>query len=255
MMSRVAIILVPYHLDEFLPDLDPPLPPGHDVTTVVEPLPDGDTWGRLAALYHPVADLVTRHTRAGRPVRVVSGDCTTALATMAGLRHAGLDPGVVWFDAHGDLQTPETTTSGYLGGMPLRLLLGYRPDLIGTALGLAPVPPERTLLVGARDLDPPEAEYLATAPVGRVDVPALAADDLPAGPLLVHLDLDVLDDGELPGLRYPVGGGPTAGELLDAVDRILATGRVAALEVACTWYPGRPDPDGRRAALLARLLA
>jgi arginase family enzyme len=59
-----------------------------------------------------------------------------------------------WFDAHGDVQTLETTASGYLGGLPLRLLVGYRPELIATGLGLRPVPEHQVLLVGARDLDP-----------------------------------------------------------------------------------------------------
>jgi arginase len=52
----------------------------------------------------------------------VLGDCTTALGTVAGLRHAGMDPGIVWFDAHGDVQTLETTASGYQGELPLRPL-------------------------------------------------------------------------------------------------------------------------------------
>ena len=73
---------------------------------------------------------------------------------MAGLQRAGLDPAVVWFDGHGDVQSLETTTSGYLGGLPLRILVGYRPELIADALGLRPVPEERAVLVDARDLDP-----------------------------------------------------------------------------------------------------
>ena len=71
---------------------------------------------------------------------VLSGDCTTWLGTVAGLQRAGLDPGIAWFDAHGDVQTLETTTSGYLGGLPLRQLTGYRPGLIADGLGLRPVP-------------------------------------------------------------------------------------------------------------------
>ncbi|MFZ2044446.1 MAG: arginase family protein, partial [Trebonia sp.] len=99
-------------------------------------LPPGDTWARLAALYRQLAGAVSDAVRHGdRPV-VVSGDCTTALGTVAGLQHAGIDPGIVWFDAHGDVQTLETTASGYLGGLPLRLLVGYRPELIATDLGL-----------------------------------------------------------------------------------------------------------------------
>jgi arginase len=127
----VDVIGVPYHLDEYLPDLDLPLAPAAVVTA---DLPPGDPWERLAFLYSRVARAV-----AGGPAVVESGDCTTALGTVAGLHHAGVDPAIVWFDAHGDVQTLETTASGYLGGLPLRLLAGYRPELIAGRLGLRPV--------------------------------------------------------------------------------------------------------------------
>jgi arginase len=226
---------VPYHLDEYLPDLDFPLEAGEIITA---DLPPGDTWARLAVLYSQVADAVAGAVRRGsRPV-VLSGDCTTALGTVAGLQRAGLDPGVVWFDAHGDVQTLETTTSGYLGGFPLRMLVGYRPELIATELGLRPVAEQQVLLAGARDLDPPEAAYLGNALISRAAVPELDAADLPDGPLYVHLDLDVIDPGVVPGLRYPASGGPGRAQVAAALGLLLATGRVAAVGIACTWHPG-----------------
>jgi arginase len=226
---------VPYHLDEYLPDLDFPLEAGEIITA---DLPPGDTWARLAVLYSQVADAVAGAVRRGsRPV-VLSGDCTTALGTVAGLQRAGLDPGVVWFDAHGDVQTLETTTSGYLGGFPLRMLVGYRPELIATELGLRPVAEQQVLLAGARDLDPPEAAYLGNALISRAEVPELDAADLPDGPLYVHLDLDVIDPGVVPGLRYPASGGPGRAQVAAALGLLLATGRVAAVGIACTWHPG-----------------
>src|SRR4051794_4119588 len=141
------MIFVPYHLDERLFGLEADLPatPG---TTVTAELPEGDVWARLAALYDRVADVVAAQETT--PI-VVSGDCTVSLAAVTGLQRAGVDVGVVWFDAHGDVQTPETTTSGYIGGMPLRLIVGYRPELIAERLGLRAVPEERAVLAGARD--------------------------------------------------------------------------------------------------------
>jgi arginase len=136
------------------------------------------------------------------------------------------------------VQTPETTASGYLAGMPLRLLTGYRPELIAARLGLRPVPEDRIVLAGARDLDPPEVAYLAAAPIRRREVADLTAADLPAGPLYVHVDLDVIDGAALPGLRYPAPGGPGAAQLADKLRLLLSTGQVAALAIACTWYPG-----------------
>jgi len=186
----VTVILVPYHLDEHQPDLDYPLEP--DVVATAG-RPAGDVWERLGTLYSNVAAQVAATARTGgRPV-VISGDCTTSLGTMAGLQRAGVDAGIVWFDAHGDVQTLETTSSGYLGGIPLRVLAGYRPELIAGRLGLRAVPESQIALVGARDLDPPEVAYLAGAQIRQLPTAGLDAAQLPGGPLYLHVDLDVID--------------------------------------------------------------
>jgi arginase len=236
----VTVLRVPYHLDEYLSELDLPLDPAScgPVRTITADLPPGDPWTRLTALYRQVADAVAAAAGQGtRPV-VVSGDCTTSLGIVAGLQRAGLDPGIVWFDAHGDVQTPQTSASGYLGGMPLRILTGYRPGLIADGLGLRPVPEHRIVLAGARDLDPPEAAYLDGAAIGRAGITDLDPAVLPDGPLYVHLDLDVIDPAFLPGLKYPAPGGAGLADITGALGRLLATGRVAAVGIACTWYPG-----------------
>jgi arginase len=202
-------------------------------------LPAGAIWSRLAALYGAVVRAVTRgRADDGRPVVVACGDCLTALGTVAGLQAVGIEPGIVWFDAHGDVQTPETSSSGYLAGMALRLLTGYRPELIASRLGLKPVPEDRIVLVGARDLDPPEVTYLDQTPIHRCQVSELSVAGLPDGPLFVHVDLDVIDGTQLPSLRYPTPDGPDAGQVADALSLLLSTGRVAAISIACTWFPG-----------------
>lgn len=232
-MTAMTRFLVPYHLDEHLPQFDSPSEP--DVT-ITSNLPDGGTWERLAHLYRSVAAAVARDVQdGGRPV-VMSGDCTTSLATVAGLQRAGVDPAVVWFDAHGDIQTLETTTSGYLGGMPLRILIGYRPELISDALGLRPIPEDRIALVDARDLDPPEAEFLATSAIHRYDVDQLA--DIPEGQIYLHVDFDVVTPDDLPGLLFPAAGGPGLDAVTAAIGRVIATGRVVATGLGCTWSAG-----------------
>src|SRR5437773_3006094 len=180
----MSVIQVPYHLDEYLPDLDVPLPPDAVITP---DLPAGDVWGRLSALYSSLAAAVADEAGSGgRPV-VLSGDCTTALGTVSGLQRGGVEAGIVWFDAHGDVQTLETTTSGYLGGLPLRLLVGYRPELIATGLGLRAVPESHVTLVGARVLAPPEVSYLAGAHLRRCAVGVRDAAGLTVGPLRLPL--------------------------------------------------------------------
>src|SRR4051794_13760848 len=98
-------LLVPYHQDEFLPDLGAALPPGTPTVTVTAELPaDARGWSRLAPLYRAVADAVQSGVRAGEVSTVVSGCCGVSLGVLAGLQRAGVEAGVVWFDAHGDVQ-------------------------------------------------------------------------------------------------------------------------------------------------------
>ncbi|WP_432982672.1 arginase family protein [Dactylosporangium sp. CA-233914] len=241
------MIFVPYHLDERLFGLEADLPGAPETVVTVE-LPDGDIWARLASLYDRVANAVAGEVEQGRRPVVLSGDCAVSLGVVAGLQRGGEDVGVVWFDAHGDVQTLETTTSGYIGGMPLRLLVGYRPGLIAERIGLRAVSEERAVLVDARDLDPAEEEYLAGATLMRYNINEIRPPD---GKFLIHVDLDVVDPAELPGLMFPVGGGPSGGALLAAVGELVATGRVAGIDVACTW---RPDGgDARRRNLVEAL--
>ncbi|WP_219414550.1 arginase family protein [Pseudonocardia nigra] len=240
------VIAVPFHLDEPLPAFDPPLAPGR---TVAPALPAGSPWQRMAALYAEVADAVAADVTAGRVPVVVSGDCTTSLGVVTGLQRAGVAPSVVWFDAHGDVQTPETSASGYLGGVPLRQLVGGAERSAPDHLGLRPLAESDVVLVDARDLDPPEADYLATSAIRRCGVDEVAAA-LPDGPLYLHVDVDVVDPQDLPGLLFPAPGGPPLAGVAAAVRSVLATGSVVAVGLACTWQPG-----SGAAGILARLAA
>lgn len=243
-------ILLPYHLDEHVPELQVPLRPE---LTVERELPEGDAWARMAALYRPLAEQVTELAARGQVPVVQSGDCTASMGVVAGLQHAGLQPSVVWFDGHGDVQTVETTSTGYLGGLPLRIIAGYRPELIGTALALSPVAEEQIVLVEARDLDPPERQYLDTAAIRHIATEDLTADDIPGGPVYLHIDFDVINPDALPGLMIPAEGGPSADTVAAAVRRVVATGRVAAVGLACTWRPDADDPIGHVNAVMTAL--
>jgi arginase len=247
----MTTILVPYHIDDPVPDLDVPLPA--DVTITTELAQSSDRWQWLGTLYTQVAAAVASTVDAGAVPIVLSGDCVTALGTVAGLQRAGVEPTIIWFDGHGDVQTLETTHTGYLGGLPLRILVGYRPELIADQLGLRAVPEARTVLVDARDLDPPESDYLATAAIRRVPVPDVSTMELPDGPLYLHLDLDVVNPAELPELLFPADGGPDLDAVFGAVRHLWQTGRVVAVGVACTWRPGHGNADRVRPHLEAAL--
>jgi len=209
----MVVLAVPYHLDERLGFFDVGVLAEGQITAE---LGSGTAWQRMAVLYEQVADVIAGQST---PPLVLSGDCTTSLAVLAGLQRAGHDLGVVWFDAHADFHTEATTTSGYLGGMPLALAAGVGTPTLPDLLGLRPVPESQILLVDARDTDPGEHVLLAVrAPRRRCLRPAAR-----------------------PGLLYPVTGGPSVQAVLDAVTLILATGRVAAVGVAATWHHERQD--------------
>ena len=160
----MTIVTVPYHLDERLAEFDVGVAVDHEV---IVDLPVGDPWQRMGLLYEEVARVVSIQAP---PVVVVSGDCTTSLGVLAGLQRAGHDAGIVWFDAHADFHTATTTTSGYLGGMPLALAVGVGALTLPNALGLRPVSESRAVLVDARDTDPGEHILLEQSSVRRVDL-------------------------------------------------------------------------------------
>jgi arginase len=217
----VTTILVPFHHDE---RVDLPIPA--DVTVAPE-LPDGDVWTRLTTLYRSVADAFVPGDT------VVSGDCLVSAGVVAGVRRAGIDPVIVWFDAHGDVHTLDTSTSGYLGGLSLRLLLGAHREIFADRVGFEPLAEERAVLVDGRDLDPAEADYLAGSGIHRATVHDLG--EIPEGPVLLHVDVDVVDSAELPGLLFPAPGGPSRRDVVAAVRHLRATRDVVGLDIACTW--------------------
>jgi arginase len=203
----------------------------------------GPAGAMIARLYDQVA---ARVADGDGPVVVASGDCTTALATVAGLQRRGLSPGVIWLDAHGDFHTPHTTRSGYFGGMALAMLTGRAGASLANAIGLRPVAEDACVLAGARDIDPGERELLESSAVCRVDdVGMLANTPLPPSPWYVHLDVDVIDPAELPPLRFPAPGGPSASTVAAALRALASRGTIAALGLACTLAPttfDEPDP-------------
>src|SRR3990170_508686 len=123
----MTVIVVPYHQDERLADAVIPLPVDGESLVLRPDLPGDDGWARMAVLHSAAADQIAAAVRAGGPTTVLSGDCLLAMAALAGSQRAGVHPGVVWFDAHGDVHTLQSSTSGYLGGVALRAGVGGPP--------------------------------------------------------------------------------------------------------------------------------
>jgi arginase len=166
-----------------------------------------------------------------RPV-LVAPDCSVSVTTLpAVVRHR---PGatVLWLDAHADFNTPDTTASGYLGGMCLAAACG----VWDAGLDLPHVDPTAVVMCGVRDLDGPEVVLLETKGVVRIGRPSLLADALAGQEVFVHLDLDVLDPGILPS-PFPAPGGLSDGGL-----RTLLTEVAGACDLLGCEITGFHDP-------------
>jgi arginase len=187
---------------------------------------------RMIVLHRQIATFVSESIRRGnRPVSV-AGDCCSAIAVLAGLQQAGLDPAVIWLDAHGDFNTPETTVTGFLGGMPLAMLTGRGDQTLMRGASCRPVPDEHVLLTDGRDLDPAEAELLRISAVRRVVDPAGVVEELsPDQPLFIHFDTDFLNPADAPAMLYPAAGGPRLAGALALAAGLARTNRVAAVSV------------------------
>lgn len=223
----MTLIVHPYHLDE----KQPGFPDERRVADgpVGEDLPE-----RLVSLFAPVADAVAEDLAGGGLPVVLSADCTVAVATIAGAQRVVPDIGVIWFDAHGDLNTPESSPSGYVGGMALAVLTGRTELGIAPSLRLRPVPDSAVVLTDARDLDPPERELLDNNDIAHVSI-ADVNRFLPDVPLYVHLDCDVIDNDQVPELMFQTPGGVPLDQLRSALESIAATGRVRAVGIAATF--------------------
>jgi arginase len=176
---------------------------------------------------------------------VLGGDHSVAIGTLAGLaEHHGAPGGVIWLDAHGDLNTPATSPSGNVHGMPLAAALGLAGDEFAhPGLRLPAVDPDRTALVGVRSLDAGEqgllrssgARVFTMSEIDRIGIEHVlreALDRVSGAPFVhVSLDLDVLDPEIAPGVGTPVRGGLTYREAHLALELVAESGLIGSLEV------------------------
>ncbi len=189
---------------------------------------------------------------------VLEGDCSHAVGVAGGIARAGMTPGIAWFDAHGDLHTYATTTTGYVGGMPFAVALGWDCADWQSEAGLAqPVRAEAAALIGTSDLDPEEITALEKHPIARLDAeyfgddPArrvtelLAPRSKNADAWYLHLDVDVAGPQEVPGGLTPSLKAPKRDALRNAIHSAAGTLTPRALGLA-TYNP-TSDPQGRGA--------
>ncbi len=234
---------------------------GHSVSTLVLEVPVGPLQAEVAsafALNRLLSDRVREATHAGRLPVVLTGNCISALGAVAGLDGA---TGVFWFDAHGDFNTPETTTGGFLDGMAVAVLAGrcWR-RLARSVPGFAPVPEEDVVLIGTRDLDEPERALLSESDV-HVLGPADLRERLPGladeigervRQSYIHLDLDVMDPADGRANHFAAQDGVPLDELLERVADLVERSPPGAVTLSA--YEPAVDEDGRAGEAAIRLL-
>ena len=185
-------------------------------------------------------------------------NCTSLLGMLGGIQQSGPDwkplkIGLVWIDAHGDFNTPETTLSGMLGGMPVAIATGDCLTQLRQWSGLSqPIPETYVVMAGVRDTDPLEQERLDRSRIEHIsveDITKLSGNihrqmkrlsrltDL----IYIHIDMDVLEPAEVAGHSLTVPGGPTSVELAKALELMFKYKKAAALGIAS--YPVDRDKD------------
>jgi arginase len=243
---------------------------GNVEAPVVESLPVQDERVRYLPEVKATCSRIARHVHIacheGYVPLVLGGDHSVALGTLGGLSRARGRGGVVWIDAHGDLNTPETSPSGNVHGMVLAAVLGLAgPAFQSEDWTLPAVEPGRVALVGVRSLDAGERDRLRAldarvytmSDVDRIGVERCVRESLAhvAGPGFVHvsLDMDAVDPDVAPGVGTPVRGGLSYREAHLALELVAESGLADAVEVVEV----NPilDRENETAALAVELVA
>ncbi|PYT97453.1 MAG: hypothetical protein DMG38_19740 [Acidobacteria bacterium] len=214
------------------------------------------SWNHLALASGDMGKIVAEERRSGYLPIGFLANCSGLLGMLSGLQHSGptakpLRVGMVFVDAHGDFNTPETTLSGMLGGMPVAIAAGQCLTRMRLKAGLQPAIPTRHIVeVCVRDTDPLEQELL-----DRSDIQQLTLEDVRTRSanlhrevkrlsdltdvIYVHVDMDGLDPSEVPGHPLKVPGGPTSVELAAALTEMFQCEKVGAFGVASTPFDDR----------------
>lgn len=205
------------------------------------------------ALQRGVAEQVRLAAQQGELPLVLSGMCNSTVGGLAGLDTG--DVALIWFDSHGDFNTPETSTSGFIDGMALSTVVGHCWSTLARSVpGFRPLEESRIALIGARDLEPSEEKRLERSKIVCIDWERIRSDGVAAvlGPLLenwrdevegvyLHIDMDIHDPALAPVNPYQAAGGLTPDEVRECAR--VAAGGLPLLGASVTAYDPEADPD------------
>jgi arginase len=222
-----------------------------DHNNIAVPVPEGHEMGNPRCKFDDLIEDACKELRkrvaeiasSGQFPLVLGGDHSIAMGTVAGLVDAWGDVGVLWIDAHGDINTPETSPSGNVHGMPVATILGQAGLGARLEWGQRALAPDRVVLFGTRTLDPGERQRIRELGIRMFTMSELdqrgvttcveeAIERLrPAGRIHISFDIDAVDPLEAPGVGTPWPGGLTYREAHLAMELLADTGLVASMEV------------------------
>lgn len=212
----------------------------------------------VVAIGRRIAEEVARARSRGRLPVVLSGGCLASLGVVAGLQRGGSEVAVVWVDAHGDANTPETSPSGYWDGMSLAALRGGALTEVREGIGLHPLDPGAAVHLGGRAFDPGERENIARLGLTTLRVAGAGSLAILRGcaagrELYLHVDVDGLDPRDAPAVGFPEPDGVRLEALLRCRS---ALPRPAAITFSALAFEGVGAAQARRTAdACARLTA
>jgi len=248
---KTKTVLTPYFLDNLVPGLEELKE--WDWILNREILPEATVMERMSVLHENLAATVEEICVAEEIPVSIAGDCCTAIAMLAGLRRAVLNPLLIWFDAHGDFNTWETSPSGFLGGMPLAMLVGRGEQTFLEKLDLDPIEEERIILTDGRDLDAEESDLVARSSVTHLQNTLELMDySFSDHPLWIHFDTDILDPEDVPAQNYPAPGGIRMDELKEVFQYLASTELICGISLS-SWAPDLPGAEKSKVTCLELL--
>jgi arginase len=222
---KTSTILTPFFLDSSLPGLE--TLKEWDWIVNRPPLPEAAPMERMAVIHKSLALAVEKICLEKELPVSIAGDCCAALGMLSGLVRAGLDPLLIWFDAHGDFN-----------------------QTLMESLDLDPIAEEKVVLTDARDLDPEEKVSVSRSSVTHLPDPMELLDYTFAGhPLWVHFDTDVIDPEDVPAQNYPAPGGIRKEQLREVFQYLAHTGLICGISLS-SWAPNLPGAEKSKAICL-----
>lgn len=205
-------------------------------------------WQNIVAQLRQAREIIEQE--APDAIFTIGGGCGVEIAPVSYLNAKyEADFGVLWFDAHGDLNTPESSPSHRFHGMPLRTLLGEGEKTI-VDLAFSHLSSEQVILCGGRDLDPPERQYIKERSIHVLSVHELIQKDVLAQSIrakgwkniYVHLDLDVLDPQAFPFVQCPSENGMTVDQICRCIEKVKHVSNIVGCSILeCV----SPDEGGK----------